>query len=242
MDHYSWLFRPDGRFVLSKNGRPIQTLEYQSEAAQSIFQLISDKEIDPPTITRADIDDRSKGDFISKSFVVLQTTWFIAQCIARWSVKIPVTELEVVTLGFAVLNGITYALWWDKPQSVGVPVYLEWRSPTNSNAESPDPQKVGTLSAALGSSLPDNGDDTKDEIQGDSELEKASSPVQATAQLVSEETTESKDSFLEAVAGIVLLLTLGPLIPLAEMPANQRRNSGERKTTRPYFSFRLDGI
>ncbi len=39
----------------------------------------------------------------------------------------PLAELELVTLGFAVLNGITYALWWDKPQNVGVPVYLDTR-------------------------------------------------------------------------------------------------------------------
>ncbi|KAF9474833.1 hypothetical protein BDN70DRAFT_779290, partial [Pholiota conissans] len=62
-----------------------------------------------------DIKDRSKGDAISKAFVLLQTMWFIAQCISRWLAKLPVTELEVVTLAFAMLNIITYALWWHKP-------------------------------------------------------------------------------------------------------------------------------
>jgi hypothetical protein len=34
------------------------------------------------------------------------------------------TELEVVTLAYAVLNGITYFFWWDKPLDVQSPVVL----------------------------------------------------------------------------------------------------------------------
>ncbi len=56
--------------------------------------------IDPPNITEAEIKDHSKGDIISKTVVILQTTWFIAQCIARWTTKLSVTELEIITLGF----------------------------------------------------------------------------------------------------------------------------------------------
>ncbi|KAF8173471.1 hypothetical protein BJ912DRAFT_1147789 [Pholiota molesta] len=99
-----------GGFMLCESGRPIQTLP---------------RVIDPPRITEEDIQDRSKGDAISKTLIVLQTTWFVVQCVARWSQRLPVTELEVVTLGFAMLNGITYGLWWDKPQNVGRPVFFE---------------------------------------------------------------------------------------------------------------------
>ena len=221
-----------GGFILSKNGRPIQTLEYQSEKAQSIHQLITSRELDPPTITRADIDDRSKGDFISKSFIVLQTTWFIAQCIARWSVKIPVTELEVVTLGFAVLNGITYALWWDKPQSVSVPVYLEWRSPTK--VDSQDTEKVDILQAS--NSSPTNiGDDTKHEINEESQSENASGPVQATVEPANVKNTQSPDSFLEVVFVLLLFVAVGPLIPLAKMLQLEKEPVKKGKLRVPMF-------
>jgi len=84
-------------------------------------------EIEWPTITENEIQDRSKADIFSKGIVLLQTTWFIVQCISRFATKLAVTELEVVTLAFAVLNGITYWLWWDKPSDVrcAVPVYLK---------------------------------------------------------------------------------------------------------------------
>ena len=84
-------------------------------------------EIEWPTITEKEIQDRSKADIFSKGIVLLQTTWFIIQCVSRFTTKLAVTELEVVTLAFAVLNAITYWLWWAKPSDVrcAVPVYLK---------------------------------------------------------------------------------------------------------------------
>jgi hypothetical protein len=80
---------------------------------------------DFPRISKAEIDDKSKGDAISKAFVVLQTGWFVTQCIARKVQGLPITELELVTVAFAALNFGIYVLWWDKPLNVqrGVRVY-----------------------------------------------------------------------------------------------------------------------
>ncbi|KAF8169801.1 hypothetical protein BJ912DRAFT_998707 [Pholiota molesta] len=127
-----------GGFVLCEDGRPIQTLidaggrrrdRPGSEDSTTLIWNIDNGMIDPPRISAEDINDRSKGDAISKAFVILQTSWFIAQCVARWATRLPVTELEVATLAFATLNGITYGLWWDKPQNVGRPVFLECKQP-----------------------------------------------------------------------------------------------------------------
>ncbi|KAF9484238.1 hypothetical protein BDN70DRAFT_850025 [Pholiota conissans] len=119
-----------GGFMLSEGGRPIHTLNWKWKAGKDVQLLhnIQNEIIDPPRLTEEDIQDRSKGDAIAKTFILLQTTWFIVQCIARWLQHLPVTELEVVTLGFALLNGITYALWWHKPQNVGRPVFLELKT------------------------------------------------------------------------------------------------------------------
>lgn len=116
-----------GGFMLCESGRPIQTLgdSVWGDEDTNIIWNIQNGIIDEPKISIEDIQDRSKGDAISKTLIILQTTWFIVQCVARWSTQLPVTELEVVTLGFAMLNGITYWLWWNKPQNVGRPVYLE---------------------------------------------------------------------------------------------------------------------
>ena len=72
-------------------------------------------------ITKEAIKDKSKGNLLSKGFAILQTGWFILQCIARKIQGLPVTELEIITLGFAALNFATYALWWNKPLDVRVP-------------------------------------------------------------------------------------------------------------------------
>ncbi|KAF8188028.1 hypothetical protein BJ912DRAFT_408550 [Pholiota molesta] len=129
-----------GGFMLCESGRPVQTLidgsRKENNEETRLLWNIQQKVIDPPRITEEDIQDRSKGDDISKTFIVLQTTWFVVQCIARWSQRLPVTELEVVTLGFAMLNGITYGLWWDKPQNVGRPVFLESKKPRGDTSES----------------------------------------------------------------------------------------------------------
>jgi len=76
-------------------------------------------------ISKREIEDKSKGDIISKAVVVFQTGWFVAQCITRASQGLPITELELITVAFAAFNLTIYLLWWDKPQNVqcGVRVY-----------------------------------------------------------------------------------------------------------------------
>ncbi|TFK70478.1 hypothetical protein BDN72DRAFT_535855 [Pluteus cervinus] len=76
-------------------------------------------------ISKGQLDDRSKGDFLSKGLVVLQTSWFILECLARFQQHLLITELEVVTLAFAILNIITYVLWWDKPLNVNCQVQVQ---------------------------------------------------------------------------------------------------------------------
>ena len=68
--------------------------------------------------TAEEIQDRSKGDGLSKALVVGQTAWFVAQCLSRWVAGFAITEMELVTLAFATLNGIIYFLWWNKPLDV----------------------------------------------------------------------------------------------------------------------------
>ena len=79
-----------------------------------------------PSITEEEIDDRSKADGLAKGILVLQTTWFIAQCISRTAQGLSITEIELITLAIAALNGLLYFLWWNKPLDVNccVPVLL----------------------------------------------------------------------------------------------------------------------
>jgi hypothetical protein len=62
-------------------------------------------------IAKEEIQDKSKGDIISKGIVVLQTGWFVMQCIARRTQGLPITELELVTIAYAALNFVIYWMW-----------------------------------------------------------------------------------------------------------------------------------
>ena len=72
--------------------------------------------------TEAEIKDRGKSDWLAKSLVLLQTSWFIMQCIARGIKHLPVTHLEIVTLAYAAMNFVIYVFWWNKPLNVNRPV------------------------------------------------------------------------------------------------------------------------
>lgn len=82
-------------------------------------KLLRDAKID---ITEREIRDKGRGDALSKTLVLVQTAWFILQCIARRIARLPITELELVTLAFAALNFVTYAVWWNKPLNVECPM------------------------------------------------------------------------------------------------------------------------
>ena len=82
-----------------------------------------------PETTSEDIEDRSKGDYLAKGVVILQSLWFVTQCIARAVNHIMLTELELATAGFAVLNGIMYFYWWNKPLDVRVPIRVQLLQP-----------------------------------------------------------------------------------------------------------------
>ena len=72
--------------------------------------------------TEAEIKDKGKSDWLAKFLVLLQTLWFVMQCIARAIEHLPVTHLEIVTLAYAAMNFVIYIFWWNKPLNVNRPV------------------------------------------------------------------------------------------------------------------------
>ncbi|KAJ7752862.1 hypothetical protein B0H16DRAFT_1690887 [Mycena metata] len=75
-------------------------------------------------IKKADIEDKSKGDTLSKGVAIAQGLWFVTQCLARVSQHLPLTELEVATLAFAVISVIIRLLWLHKPLDVQQPIVV----------------------------------------------------------------------------------------------------------------------
>lgn len=114
-------------------------------------------EIEWPDITETEIRDKSKGDAFSKGIVIIQTSWFLLQCIGRWAVGLSITELELVTLAFAALNAVTYFFWWNKPADVRCahPIYLkgQLKRPGHAAYTTPESTEPRSLAERLSSTI-----------------------------------------------------------------------------------------
>ncbi|KAK0211883.1 hypothetical protein IW262DRAFT_1467292 [Armillaria fumosa] len=104
------------------------------------------KLLEPLAKVRAvDIREKSKGDALSKTIVVLQISWFVVQCCARAAQKLPITLLEMSALAFAVLSITSYVAWWEKPVDVLYQIRLE-HSPMDTDQDGCTLCKVGVPS------------------------------------------------------------------------------------------------
>ena len=74
--------------------------------------LLSKNRIAFPTISEDEINDRSKGDALSKGIAYLQLAWFIVQIITRAVQGLAITELELTTAALVGLNSAMYLFWW----------------------------------------------------------------------------------------------------------------------------------
>ncbi|KIK64257.1 hypothetical protein GYMLUDRAFT_437380 [Collybiopsis luxurians FD-317 M1] len=114
------MFLVMGGFMLTDASGKISQVLQEKNLAHLLFQ----GDIVLPHISESEIMDRSKGDALAKTLVLIQTTWFIAQVISRAVLHLPITELELTTVAFALLNFFTYALWWKKPLDVRYPILV----------------------------------------------------------------------------------------------------------------------
>lgn len=90
----------------------------------ALKQLLSENLIRVPIITEDEINDKSKGDALSKGIALLQLTWFIVQIFTRAVQGLAVTKLELTTAALAGLNSAMYIFWWSKPHDVRFPVAI----------------------------------------------------------------------------------------------------------------------
>jgi hypothetical protein len=121
-DHRGWT-KTHGHFIQMGG-----FMLFEGETAKGVLSpkrfaaLMREGKIDFPTVTAEEIEDRSKADGFSKMIALGQTLWFVAQCLGRRAQHLDLTLVELLTLSLAVLNGVMYFLWWNKPLDVRCPV------------------------------------------------------------------------------------------------------------------------
>jgi hypothetical protein len=80
--------------------------------------MLLDKFPNTELIREEEIQSLSKTDIFAKLFACVQSIWLVVQSIARYSVGLPITELELATMALTFCALIMYILWWDKPFGV----------------------------------------------------------------------------------------------------------------------------
>ena len=94
---------------------PLTALQIAAEQKKSKGRF------DHPEKSEEDIEDKSKRDWFAKLIAALQFLQLALSLIVRKTQGLAFSQLEAVTLGFAVCGTITYLIYLYKPQNVGTP-------------------------------------------------------------------------------------------------------------------------
>lgn len=108
-----------GGFHLKPNGSASFPIN-----AKQLHYLLENGYISFPEFTAKDVWDKSKADGFQKLFTCIQTGWFLVQCLGRAIQRLPVTTLELTTLGFVLCTLLMYCQWANKPLDVERPTIL----------------------------------------------------------------------------------------------------------------------
>ena len=123
---YAWM----GGFMLFIERDPALPREvYYPLTPDELLDFLKADSVQMSMVSEKDLDDRSKGDWLSKTIAIMQLVWFVIQLIARFFGQLPTTQLEIGTLAIAILSHFTYAFRWYKPKDIRCPAPVYWREP-----------------------------------------------------------------------------------------------------------------
>ena len=124
LDYPEWTMRH--AFYSDMGGFVLQTKDYKPFPVNSvhIHWLVKKKYIEIPQITVEEIDDKSKADTFAKLVTVIQTSWFMLQCMGRAAQHLAFTPLELSTVAFVFCTLPTYYFWLRKPLDVFTPTMI----------------------------------------------------------------------------------------------------------------------
>lgn len=112
--HKGWsmvhaFYADSGGFVLqAKHSTPFPI------TAKQVHYLLETKYISMPSISKAEILDKSKADRFAKYVACFQAGWLVLQVAARAVQHLPVTLLELSTLALISCSGATFFFWFCK--------------------------------------------------------------------------------------------------------------------------------
>ncbi|TFY52951.1 hypothetical protein EVG20_g10329, partial [Dentipellis fragilis] len=121
-----------------------------------ILELMQEGEIDLVRSDSLGIGDRSKADGIAKLIACVQIVWLMLQCLARAIKHMPLSTLELGTVGYAFVAILIYGLQWQKPKDVRMPIVLQRRKTSRRRTSRRRTARVAETSQSTRSLLEDN--------------------------------------------------------------------------------------
>jgi hypothetical protein len=82
---------------------------------------------DNPEMLEEDIEDKSKQDWFAKGIAALQFSQLALSLVVRTNQGLDFSQLETITLGFAVCGALVYLIYLYKPQNVETPIMVKMR-------------------------------------------------------------------------------------------------------------------
>ena len=105
-----WLHPKDG------NAFPINAAQLNCLIYEGIMKS--------PSLSGKEIWDKSKSDKLAKILACLQIGWLSLQCVGRAAQHLPISLLEIGTVGFAIPSLATFIFWFSKPHDIETPTIL----------------------------------------------------------------------------------------------------------------------
>lgn len=88
---------------------------------QHFLNLARSGQVTIPELSKDEIEDRSKADWMVKTLAIVQVSWFALGLLGRAVRHLPVTTLELFTVIIIFYTVATYVCWWHKPKDVNRP-------------------------------------------------------------------------------------------------------------------------
>ncbi|KAI0554317.1 hypothetical protein F4679DRAFT_527921 [Xylaria curta] len=116
-----------GGFYIRDDARPSSPVEINLLTTSHFIKYWSF--IDIPSFSEDDLKDKSKTDYFLKTLAVIQIAQLLLSLIARAVQHLAFSQLETLTLAFAICGVLTYGCSWYKPQNVKRPIRVFLRRP-----------------------------------------------------------------------------------------------------------------
>lgn len=80
-----------------------------------------------PKFSIDDLNDKSKTDYFTKAIAIIQIAQLLLSLTVRTRLHLAFSQLETLTLAFAICGVLTYICYWYKPQDVRRPIKVQLR-------------------------------------------------------------------------------------------------------------------